>query len=136
MFFEISLLSVVFMMVAQVTDPSSTTIMIVAVVSAVLGMGVVKLLGYLRKRDAEKEAQLILEKAELQAGSRLKEAKVEAREMALQEKAKIDEQVSNAREKVFARERQLDKQHDQLDQRTAQLEKQEKMVEGNQRKLS
>ena len=123
-------------MVAQVTDPSSTTIMIVAVVSAVLGMGVVKLLGYLRKRDAEKEAQLILEKAELQAGSRLKEAKVEAREMALQEKAKIDEQVSNAREKVFARERQLDKQHDQLDQRTAQLEKQEKMVEGNQRKLS
>ena len=136
MFFEISLLSVVFMMVAQVTDPSSTTIMIVAVVSAVLGMGVVKLLGYLRKRDAEKEAQLILEKAELQAGSRLKEAKVEAREMALQEKAKIDEQVSTAREKVFARERQLDKQHDQLDQRTAQLEKQEKMVEGNQRKLS
>ena len=123
-------------MVAQVTDPSSTTIMIVAVVSAVLGMGVVKLLGYLRKRDAEKEAQLILEKAELQAGSRLKEAKVEAREMALQEKAKIDEQVSTAREKVFARERQLDKQHDQLDQRTAQLEKQEKMVEGNQRKLS
>ena len=32
-------------------------IVVVALVAAVMGMGVVKLLGYLRKRDAEKEAQ-------------------------------------------------------------------------------
>ena len=136
MFFEISSLLLVFMVVAQVPGSSNLMITIVAVISAVLGMGVVKLLGYLRKRDAEKEAQQILEKAELQASSRRKEAQIEAREMALQEKAKMEEQVSTAREKVFVRERQLDKQHDQLDQRTTQLQKQEKMVESNQRKLS
>ena len=37
---------------------------------------------------------------------------------------------------MFDRERQLDKQQDALDQRTEQLQKQEKMVESNQRKLA
>ncbi|MCC7474384.1 MAG: ribonuclease Y [Pirellulales bacterium] len=99
-------------------------------------MASVKLLGHLRKRDAEKEARQIIEKAEIQAAARHKEAEVEAKEMALREKTRIEEQVSVLRQKVFDRERQLDKQQDLLDSRTEQLQKQEKMVENNQRKLS
>src|SRR3712207_6921068 len=61
------------------------------------------LLGYLRKRDAEKEAQLIVEKAEIQAGARRKEAEVEAKELALREKARIEEQLSDARDRKSTR---------------------------------
>ncbi len=111
-------------------------IVFVAVVAAFMGMGVVKLLGYLRKRDAEKEARQILEKAEIQAGARRKEAEVEAKELALAEKTRIEEQLNDMRQKLFERERHLDKQQDMLEQRAEQLHKQEKMVENNQRKLS
>jgi ribonuclease Y len=111
-------------------------IMLVALVAALLGMGVIKLLGYLRKRDAEKEAQQIIEKAEIQAGARRKEAEVEAKELALREKSRIEEQLNDARQKIFDRERHLDKQQDLNEQRADQLQKQEKMVENNQRKLA
>ena len=101
-----------------------------------MGMGVVKLLGYLRKQDAEKEARQILEKAEIQAAARRKEAEVEAKELALREKSRIEEQLNEARQKIFERERHLDKQQDLLEGRADQLQKQEKMVENNQRKLA
>jgi ribonuclease Y len=108
----------------------------VAAISAAMGMGVFKLLGYLRKRDAEKEARLIIEKAEIEAKSRRKEAEFEAKELALREKSKIEDQLNEARQKIFERERQLDKQQDMVAQRGEQLQKQEKMVESNQRKLA
>jgi ribonuclease Y len=111
-------------------------IVAVAVAAAVMGIGLVKLLDHLRRRDAEKEARQILEKAEIQAGARRKEAEVEAKELALMEKSRIEDQLNDARQKQFERERQLDKQRDLLEQRTEQLQKQEKMVENNQRKLS
>ena len=117
-------------------NAESFTIVIVAAVSAGLGMGLFKLLGYLRKRDAEKEAQQIIERADMEATSRRKEAEVEAKEMALREKARLAEKSNTAKEKIFERERQLDKQQDVLEQRNAQLQKQEKMVESNQRKLA
>jgi ribonuclease Y len=109
---------------------------IVSLVSAGMGMGFFRLLGHLSKRDADNKARQILEKAEIQAGARRKEAEVEARELALQEKGRIEEQLNESRQKLFERERQLDKQEDSIAQRVDQLQKQEKMVEGNQRKLS
>jgi ribonuclease Y len=118
------------------TGSNPWLVVVVAVVAAAMGMAVVKLLGYLRKRDAEKEAQQILEKAEIQAAARHKEVEVEAKELALREKARIEEQLNEGRQKLFERERQLDKQRDLLEQRAEQLQKQEKMVENNQRKLS
>jgi ribonuclease Y len=111
-------------------------IILTALVAAVMGMGVVKLIGYLRKHDAEKEARQILEKAEMQAAARHKEAEFEARELGLREKSRIEEQLNDARQKTFERERHLDKQQDLLEGRADQLQKQEKMVENNQRKLA
>jgi ribonuclease Y len=127
------------LILGQQPTPEATNpllIVLVAVVAALMGMGVVKLLGYLRKHDAEKEAQQIIEKAEIQAQARHKEAEVEAKELALREKARIEEQLNEARQKLFERERHLDKQQDVLEQRGDQLQKQEKMVENNQRKLA
>ena len=79
------------------------------------GHGRHQAVGYLRKQDAEKEARQILEKAEIQAAARHKEAEVEAKELALREKSRIEDQLNDARQKTFERERHLDKQQDLLE---------------------
>ena len=109
---------------------------IIAVVSVIGGAAVVKLMDYLRRRDVEKEARLIITEAETKVSAMRKEAEIEARELALQEKAKIEEKLSTVRDGLHERERQLDKSEDNLQQRVEHLQKQEKMVEGNQRKLA
>ncbi|MEM8864390.1 MAG: ribonuclease Y [Planctomycetota bacterium] len=113
-----------------------TQTLIAVIISAAITAGFIKLVGYLRKRDAEKEAQLIIQKAEDAAAARRKEAEIEAKEIALQEKAKSDEKANEIRQQLHERERQLDKVEDTLTQRADQLSKQEKMVEGNQRRLA
>lgn len=109
---------------------------LVALVAALMGMGVVKLFYHLRKRDAEKEAAEIIGRAEVEAAARRKEAAVEAREMALQEKAKLERDNEEVRRGLHERERKLDKAEDHLQNRAEQLQKQEKMVESNQRRLA
>ena len=106
------------------------------VLAALLGMGVVKLLDYLRRRDADKEAAQIIERAEIEATSRRKEAEVEAKELALREKARLEDENTAIRNELHQRERELDKLEDATKLRNDQLQKQEKMVENNQRRLS
>ncbi|HMP07502.1 MAG TPA: Rnase Y domain-containing protein, partial [Lacipirellulaceae bacterium] len=112
------------------------TLALVSAIAAAMGMGVVKLLDYLRKRDADKEAAQIIERAEVEASARRKEAAVEAREMALQEKARLEAENEEIRRALHDRERKLDKSEDALQSRADQLAKQEKMVESNQRRLA
>jgi ribonuclease Y len=111
-------------------------LVLTAALAGVLGMGLVKLLDYLRKRDADKEAAQIIERAEAEAATRRKEAAVEARELALQEKARLEKENEAVRRELHDRERQLDKLSDSLQSRDDQLQKREKMVEGNQRRLA
>ncbi|MCC6491712.1 MAG: ribonuclease Y [Pirellulales bacterium] len=118
-----------------VGDVPEGVVAAITVVAALLGFGVVKLLDYLRKRDADKEAAQIIERAEIEATARRKEAAVEAREMALQEKARLEKENEEVRRELHERERKLDKTEDLLQSRTEQLNKQEKMVESNQRRL-
>ena len=110
--------------------------LITLAVAALMGMGVIKLLDHLRKRDADKEAALIIGRAEQDAKTARKEAAIEAKEMALQEKDRLERENTDIRNKLHERERQLDKLEDGVTQRTDQLQKQEKMVENNQRRLS
>ncbi len=110
--------------------------LITLAVAALMGMGVIKLLDHLRKRDADKEAAQIIGRAEQDAKTSRKEAAIEAKEMALQEKDRLERENTDIRNKLHERERQLDKLEDGVTQRTDQLQKQEKMVENNQRRLS
>jgi ribonucrease Y len=125
-----------FIVLADDAGSNPWVIVAVAFVAALMGGGLFWMLGYLRKRDAEKEARLIIDRAKIEAESRRKEGEFEAKEMALREKTRIEEQFNESRQKLFERERQLDKQQDMVAQRSDQLQKQEKMVESNQRKLS
>jgi len=119
--------------VAALTDGMQTLALIVA---ALLGMAIVKLLDYLRKRDAEKEATQIIERAQIEAKAQLKEATVEAKEMALREKDRLERENAEIRDKLHERDRHLDRLEDTITQRAEQLQKQEKMVENNQRRLT
>ncbi|MCG8450235.1 MAG: Rnase Y domain-containing protein, partial [Pirellulales bacterium] len=110
--------------------------LITITVAALLGMGVIKLLDYLRKRDSEKEARQIIERADVEAASRRKEAEVEAKELGLQEKSRLERENNEIRNQLHERERHLDKTEDSLNQRNEQLLKQEKMVENNQRRAA
>jgi ribonucrease Y len=115
-----------------------TTILIaiVASLSATLAVILVKLLDYLRKKDAMEDARRIIERAELQSNARKKEAELEIKEMALRQRTEVEEELAKVRQGLHERERKLDKREDQQAQRADQLHKQEKMVEGNQRKLA
>jgi ribonucrease Y len=115
--------------------PNMTEI-ILAVFAAVLGAVSVKLLDYLRKKDAEKDARQIIERAEIEAASRRKEAELEIKETALRERTAGEAALAKIREELHERERKLDKRDDALEQRNEQLLKQEKMVESTQRKLA
>ncbi len=113
------------------------TAQIVAIaVAAIAGAGVVKLLDYLRRRDADKEAAQIIERAEQDAKTVRKEAAIEAKEMALQEKDRLERENTEIRNQLHERERQLDKTEDNITLRNEQMEKQAKMVENNQRRLA
>jgi len=110
--------------------------LITVAVAALLGMGLIKLLDYLRKRDADKEAAQIISHAEQDANTLRKEAAVEAKEMAIQEKGRLENENNEIRNQLLERERQHIKLEDGLTQRKNQLEKQGKMVENNQRRLA
>ena len=100
------------------------------------GGGLVKFIDRLRQRDAQNSAQQILERAERDATSRLREAELEAKERALQEKTKAEAELNKLRDEHRERERSLDKRQETLGQQADDLRKQERMVEGTQRKLT
>ena len=111
-------------------------IVLLCVAVAVTTITLMKLLDYLRRRDAESEAARILERAEQEVAARRREAELEIKEIALRQKTEGEQELREIREELHARERSLDKREDTLEQQVEQLHKQEKIVEGSQRKLT
>jgi len=107
-----------------------------AVLASALTFLLVKLLDYLRQTDAEKRAQQIVERAEIEIDTRRKEAELEIKELALQQRAEGEKEISAQRQELHERDRHLDKREDAQEQQSEQLRKQEKMVENTQRKLA
>ncbi|HXT60202.1 MAG TPA: ribonuclease Y [Pirellulales bacterium] len=107
-----------------------------AVIASALTFAIVKLLDYLHLRDANKKARETVEQAEREIDNRRREAELEIKELAIQQRAEGEKELSVIRQELHERERLLDKRQDALEQQGDQLRKQEKMVEGNQRKLA
>lgn len=104
--------------------------------AAIMTFTLVKLLDRLRRRDAESEARQIIRQAEQDIDNRRREAELEIKERAIQQKAEGERELRKLREELHDRERSLDKRQDALEQQSDQLRKQEKIVEGTQRKLT
>ena len=111
-------------------------IVVVSVVASGLTFTLIKLLDYLRRRDAESEARGIIDRAEQEMDNRRREVELELKELSLQQKAEGEKELRALREELHERERILDKRQDTLEQQAEQLRKQEKIVEATQRKLS
>ncbi len=103
---------------------------------AFLTFALVKLLDYLRRRDAESEAQRIVGRAEQEVETLRRETELELKELAIQSKAEGEKELRKLREELHNRERLLDKRQDALEQQSEELRKQRKIVEGTQRKLT
>lgn len=112
--------------------------LILLLCAAVAGLtfGLVKLVDHLRRRDAEAEAQQILHRAEQEAENHRRVVELELKELAIQYKADGEKELRQIREELHERDRLLDRRQDALDQQCEQLRKQEKIVEGTQRKLT
>ncbi|MEC8161975.1 MAG: ribonuclease Y [Planctomycetota bacterium] len=106
------------------------------------GVGLVLgLIGYhlflvIRKNEAGKQADAIRGEAERDVSSRLKETELKIKEMELASKAKMDDQNNRAKDELRDRERELDRRESNLHQQIDSLKKQEKIVEGTQRRLT
>jgi ribonucrease Y len=106
------------------------------VASAVLTFVIVKFLDRLRRVDAENMARQITERAEREAGDKLREAELAIKERDLAQKVAAEKELNKARDEIRERERALDKRQEVLTQQDDDLRKQQKMVEANQRRLS
>ncbi|MBC8350950.1 MAG: ribonuclease Y [Planctomycetes bacterium] len=109
---------------------------ITGVVSFVLGIAAVKLLDWYTKRGATTEAKRIVDQAEQDAATKVREAELEIKERALREKAAGEQELAKSREELRDRERLVDKRQEQAEQQADDLRKQEKIVEGTQRRLT
>ena len=118
-------------------EQSEIVLTIVAcLVAAGLTFGLTKLLDYLRRRDAESEARRIISQAERETENRRREFELELKELGIQRKAEGERELAKLREELHGRERSLDKRQDALEQQSDHLRRQEKIVEGTQRKLT
>ena len=118
------------------TVPDLVTVLVTALITAAATTGVVKLVGRLRRKDAEAEAGRIIHQAQQEASNKIREADLEIKEKALREKAEYDREAARVREELRDRERMLDKRHEALEQQGDDVRKQERIVESTQRRLA
>jgi len=111
-------------------------VIITAAVSAVLAGLLVKYLDRLRRKDAETEARVILERAERDAENRRKEAELEAKEEMLSQRSEAEKELTKSRDELRERERLAHKRQETMEQQAEHLRKQERMVESTQRRLA
>ena len=102
----------------------------------IAGALAVKFLDRLRRREAESEASSILRRAEQDISNMRKEAELEVKEATIARKAEIESEMVKSRDELRERERNLDKRQDTVDGKLEQLTKQERAVEGTQRRLA
>ncbi len=107
-----------------------------AFAGAVLALVAIKLLDRLRRKDAESEAQMIVERAQIDAANLIKESQLKSKEEAIQQRGEMERELSKLRDELRERERVLDKRQETTEQQVEHLRKQERMVEQTQQRLS
>jgi ribonuclease Y len=111
-------------------------IIITVVLSSAMTFLLKALLDHLRRRDAESEAKEIVRRAQQEVENRRREAELEIKEQTIQAQSESEKELRRLRGELHERERLLDKRQDALEEQAEQLRKQEKIVEGTQRKLT
>ncbi|MGA2032370.1 MAG: ribonuclease Y [Thermoguttaceae bacterium] len=118
------------------TTPQVFIVIGAALLASAITLVWMRLLDRLRRRDAESEAKEIVRVARQEVENRRREAELEIKELALQQQAESEKELRRLRAELHERERLLDKRQDALEEQAEQVRKQEKIVEGTQRKLT
>ncbi|MCL2710815.1 MAG: ribonuclease Y [Planctomycetaceae bacterium] len=113
-----------------------TTVVIVAACSIGATYVLVRLFDKLYRTSAIEKAKEIVQRAELEADSKTREAELLAKEQAIQLKEKNEHEFKKIREDLYERERGLNKRQDTLDKQAGDMRKHERLVENTQRKLA
>ena len=114
----------------------STHIVFAAIIASFMTFAVLRLLDRLKKRDAETEAQTIVDRANVDAANLRKEAELEQKEEAIRRKEAADIELNKLRDELRDREKSLDKRQTSVEQQAEELRKREGIVEGTQRRLA
>ncbi len=123
--------------IAQTDGGHSTTVLgVAAIVSVLLGAGLLHLLNVVRKRDAATQSTKILEQAKLDAANIVKQAELNAKEKVLALQSQFESELNRQREEIRKREAALGRREEAVQQAAEDVRKQEKLVENTQRKLA
>ena len=96
----------------------------------------VRLLDKFYQTSAIEKAKDIVQRAELEADTKIREAELLVKEQSIHNKEKNEAEFSKIRDELYEKERLLNKRQSTLDQQASDLRKQERLVENTQRKLS
>ena len=108
----------------------------VAASSCIATYFLVRYFDKLYRSSASERAKEIIQRAELEADSKTREAEILAKEQAIRLKEKNEQEFQKIRDELYERERLLNKRQDTLDRQANDMRKQERLVENTQRKLS
>ena len=111
-------------------------LIMVAVVSIIATYILVRIFDKLYHASAFEQAKEIIQRAELEADNKSREAELLAKEQAIHIKEKHEHEFQKIREELYERERGLNKRQDAIERQVADLRKQERLVENTQRKLA
>jgi ribonuclease Y len=109
---------------------------IVAVISIMATYFLVRFFDKIYRTSAREQAKEIIQRAELEADSKTREAELLAKEQAIHLKEKHEHEFQKIREELHERERLINKRQDTLDRQNDDLRKQERLVENTQKKLA
>jgi len=112
------------------------TFVIIAILFALLGFVGKTLLGRLKKKSAEREAERALAHARSEAERITKESALAAKEESLRRREEFEAQTNEARRELREMERRLSRREDNLDRKVDLLSKKERVLENLERKLS
>ena len=108
----------------------------VGVVAAALGFLATRFIDKMRERDANEERKRILEKAESEAGNVVRDAEYSAKEASLKARLEAEKELNSIRDELRDQSHAQEKEQNGLKQQAEDLRKQEKIVEGTQRRLT
>ena len=120
----------------DVPQPVILAIVGASATAAIATYILVRLFDKFYRSSAVERAKEIIQRAELEADSKTREAELLAKEQAIHLKEKNEHEFKKIREELYERERVLNKRQDTLDRQAGDLRKQERLVENTQRKLA
>lgn len=111
-------------------------LVVVAALSSIATYLFTRFLDKLHRTRAAEQAKEIIQRAELEADCKIREAELLAKEQAILLKEKNEHEFQKIREELSERERLLNKRQDALERQADDLRKQERLVENTQKKLA